>query len=357
MRLPFVLSTDHDQGVDEVKSWLDFNNFDYSMQSFWLESQQRFAINLAVQKHIVVWHHSILQKFLTQAGSIDEFLRFAEQGNQLWIIGMDSALVAMESYYNDLLHQLDSKIPYNALVMFFDAQPTVTYDLLDFEQIVVIELKYNFFLKSRPRVQAATQHKTHAEHDFLLTMINKCNREHRDILWRQINCRPNLVEKGIMIFHAEHSQTWLGQTQKHNPWKDGHASMDLYLDSLIEIVPETCHSDLLFFTEKSYKPIMTMTPFIMITTAGYLGYLKSLGFKTFDSLIDESYDTCEDVNDRVRQAVDLLADIVSYDTKEFYHASKEILQHNFNNLCEISGKWQHSFDEAMWRAFEKFACK
>jgi hypothetical protein len=43
-------------------------------------------------------------------------------------------------------------------------------------------------------------------------------------------------------------------------------------------------------TEKTFKPIALEMPFILVAPAGSLEYLRSYGFKTFNGIIDESYD-------------------------------------------------------------------
>ena len=61
--------------------------------------------------------------------------------------------------------------------------------------------------------------------------------------------------------------------------------------TFISIVTETLvDNGTLFFSEKIWKPIMIGHPFIVYGNEGSLKYLKSLGFKTFDKWIDESYD-------------------------------------------------------------------
>jgi hypothetical protein len=69
----------------------------------------------------------------------------------------------------------------------------------------------------------------------------------------------------------------------------------------VEIVLETLFDDSRWhLTEKSLRPIACGKPFILASTPGSLEYLKSYGFKTFDTWIDESYDTVQDPNLRLQ---------------------------------------------------------
>ena len=57
------------------------------------------------------------------------------------------------------------------------------------------------------------------------------------------------------------------------------------------MISETETSDqCIFITEKTYKPIYTGHPFIIWGNPGTLTYLRSIGYKTFPTLFDESYD-------------------------------------------------------------------
>lgn len=79
-----------------------------------------------------------------------------------------------------------------------------------------------------------------------------------------------------------------------------------YANTDIEIVLETLFDDdRLHLTEKSLRPIACGQPFILAATHGSLEYLRSYGFKTFETVFDESYDTIIDPGKRL-QAITLL---------------------------------------------------
>jgi hypothetical protein len=53
-----------------------------------------------------------------------------------------------------------------------------------------------------------------------------------------------------------------------------------------------------FVSEKVFKPIMYLQPFLVAGPPHYLKEIRDMGFKTFNGLIDESYD--EELDDKVR---------------------------------------------------------
>ena len=77
----------------------------------------------------------------------------------------------------------------------------------------------------------------------------------------------------------------------------------IYNQSSHSIVCETtCYNDFNQFTEKIAKPILAQRIFVVFCGQWYLKNLRSLGFRTFDSIIDESYDAEPDIMLRFHQA-------------------------------------------------------
>ena len=81
-----------------------------------------------------------------------------------------------------------------------------------------------------------------------------------------------------------------------------------------------------------------MQPFIVIGRPNMLKYLKELGFKTFDWLIDETYDTIEDNNIRMKLIIIEIEKLHKMDfnlLKEKINNNYDILQHNRNVILNI----------------------
>lgn len=89
---------------------------------------------------------------------------------------------------------------------------------------------------------------------------------------------------------------------------DATASADYcgtdYASTGIEVVLETLFDDSRWhLTEKSLRPIACGRPFMLMATAGSLQYLRQYGFKTFSGLIDESYDTIQNSQQRLQAVI------------------------------------------------------
>lgn len=99
-----------------------------------------------------------------------------------------------------------------------------------------------------------------------------------------------------------------------------HYSADFELNDYeqtdIEVVLETLFDDSrLHLTEKSLRPIACGQPFILVSTVGSLKYLRTYGFKTYESIWNEDYDEIGDPIKRLNAIVDLMNNIANWDNK------------------------------------------
>ena len=70
---------------------------------------------------------------------------------------------------------------------------------------------------------------------------------------------------------------------------------------------------------------------------GSLADLRSLGFKTFDIVIDESYDTIEDDNTRWEMAFEQVKFLLTHQNlQEIYKTILPILEYNSQHFLKIS---------------------
>lgn len=109
---------------------------------------------------------------------------------------------------------------------------------------------------------------------------------------------------------------------------------NFYTDSYINIITETLfdNNQSVFFSEKTWKPIIMMQPFIHLGQPGSLSKLKDLGFKTFHPFINESYDNIIDKKMRFRLIAEEIIRLSKMDIKEiheWYHSIKDVLLHNY----------------------------
>jgi len=131
------------------------------------------------------------------------------------------------------------------------------------------------------------------------------------------------------IYYLDHKyQNSRFQIQKNNlenifpinktrSWASADYAADDYCTTRFEVVLETLFDDRRWhLTEKTFRPIACGQPFILASTPGALGYLKSYGFKTFGDYIDESYDEITDPIDRLSAIVRTMQSISSLSAEQ-----------------------------------------
>lgn len=124
----------------------------------------------------------------------------------------------------------------------------------------------------------------------------------------------------------------------HSSASADYASED-YQTSGIEVVLETLFDDQRHhLTEKALRPIACGRPFILAATPRSLEYLRSYGFKTFQGLINEDYDSIVDpllrlqaITTEMKRISDL--DVISKQIlwRELYDIAAYNKQHFFSN--------------------------
>tara|TARA_B110000483_G_scaffold154275_1_gene183314 strand:+ start:42 stop:350 length:309 start_codon:yes stop_codon:yes gene_type:complete len=75
-------------------------------------------------------------------------------------------------------------------------------------------------------------------------------------------------------------------------------------------------------------------PFVVNSTKGFLSELRKLGFKTFSSIIDESYDDADNI-DRYKRVIDAAQELVKVHNNKIV---TEVCKYNRNLLLSIDHK-------------------
>lgn len=109
---------------------------------------------------------------------------------------------------------------------------------------------------------------------------------------------------------------------------------DSYLNVITDTyyeVPDNCT----FLSEKVFNAMAHGQMFVMLSPAGTLRYLKSLGYQTFGEYIDESYDDITDHYQRLLAMTNSLIKFISLpidEIHEIYTKCFPIIMHNQNRL-------------------------
>ena len=101
--------------------------------------------------------------------------------------------------------------------------------------------------------------------------------------------------------------------------------------------------DVFFMTEKTIKPLLIGQPFVIYASQGFLQHLKDLGFETFGTLWDESYDQEPDYKKRAVMVAELCIQLKDFDWDGNCNQLQAICTKNQMRIHNLSAVAQREF--------------
>jgi hypothetical protein len=218
----------------------------------------------------------------------------------------------------------------------------------------------------RSRTELLEQLTPHVAKEFHFDILLGCTRTHRDIVYNFINSNhlnsssimsyyrhanipiatntSFIQEPGVKfvdnITHSVGMVEYMGRMVNMSKI----IPINIYNQSAYSIVAETnAENDFVFYTEKIVKPILAQRLFIVLAGYHYLKNLRNMGFKTFNSVIDESYDDVEDNDIRYRMACEQILKLRHLPQQEVLDKIKPIVEHNKKVMLETDWLGQFQF--------------
>jgi len=126
----------------------------------------------------------------------------------------------------------------------------------------------------------------------------------------------------------------------------------VYNKSCYSIVAETAYEpgSPVFFTEKIVKPILARRLFVVFSTKNYLKKLQEIGFRTFDNVIDETYDSIDNDQERWSAAFEQIVYLCSQDQQFIIEKISNIVDHNYRVLAETN--WRQQAETKLFNLIE-----
>jgi hypothetical protein len=127
-------------------------------------------------------------------------------------------------------------------------------------------------------------------------------------------------------------------------WGEIYLKAEPYIDSYFSVVTETVFNyPYSFRTEKIWKPIAMGHPFIAVSNQGYYRDLHNLGFQTFGHVIDESFDSIENNQDRLERIAQVIEDLCRQDLASFLKECYNVCKYNQQHLAEMRQQVRQEF--------------
>lgn len=167
---------------------------------------------------------------------------------------------------------------------------------------------------------------------------------HRDVVYYGVQ-KLKLQEK-IMLSCFARDKTWLPGHERDQHVKTANSSQfqiivngqpapiasvflpwKIYNQSWFSVTAESWNH-VNYFTEKTAKPLLGKRLFVFFGIQYALKFLRSIGFQTFEGVIDESYDTEPNGPRRWAMAFEQVKYLCEQDPAEIYKKILPVLEHN-----------------------------
>jgi hypothetical protein len=239
----------------------------------------------------------------------------------------------------------------NPKIRFF-GDAVLNFESSNFETIVSwFIFPENFYAVHPWAKQLLTQltYNSHRAKKFDCLLGNQ--RRHRDFIAKQI-LSSNYHDQFVFSYHKNNlSQAlWPKNIDSIDKMYNAvHDNLRINLSSVlpVEIYNQTWYSIVAEtttensynqYTEKVAKPIVAKRPFVVFAGQNYLGNLKKLGFHTFSSVIDESYDNIADFDRRMQAAWNQVEFLCKQDPVIVNNQLQDVLEHNRQHF--LNTDWQ-----------------
>ena len=157
-------------------------------------------------------------------------------------------------------------------------------------------------------------------------------------------------EYEVEQFHAGQRDQYQHAFVKHelfdNKWGDVYIRAEPYIDTYFSLVSETvCDYPYSLRSEKIYKPIAMAHPFVAVANRGFYRDLHNAGYQTFGHLIDESFDSIDNNQDRLDRIAQVVQDLCESDLAEFLVASRAVTKYNQQHLAAEGPRIHREFPD------------
>lgn len=190
----------------------------------------------------------------------------------------------------------------------------------------------------------------------LFLSYNRRPRPHRTLLLCEL-IRSKLLDRGLVSYYGDNIKDTVQRVKMYDrPGLEPEAKildsmipmeidMDLgannpawnieeshYSRTFCSVVPETLYdSNVIFFSEKTWKTIAVGHPFMLLSSPGMLSKLREMGYYTYGSFWDEGYDVLKTVGGRARHIANELRKLSNLTRGELINmrsAMQPIIEHN-----------------------------
>lgn len=259
------------------------------------------------------------------------------------------------------LHEffLEKKINTKKIIIFYENKTKEYENLLGYLQFTFYYYPFNFYWAT-PDEFFVEEFELPKNFNKKFISFNKTKKEHRCNLEKLFE-ENNIKENSYYSFRYNNNSNTFLEDDLNSSFCHHHSHLvPFYKDAFCNIVTETQYEsnvlsiDSVFISEKTFRVLASSRPFIIIGQKHVLRNLHNLGFKTFNDIIDESYD---DANDNVREKM-IYQEILKLNTKsndelyELWDKCRDIYRHNRQLLLNLAKHYESNFKDLFPKEFD-----
>jgi hypothetical protein len=247
------------------------------------------------------------------------------------ILDYDENLSMMQRS-NEIFDQTNK--PYSFLFLNGRSRPHRKYMWERFKELNLLDRALWTMLDSRPNIKSSFKLERNGVNIMATTTeLRWLPREYEFDFFKDATIVPGPAER-----------TFVKSELFKNLWGDIYLDIAPYRDTYFSLVTETVFEyPYSFRTEKIAKPLAIAHPWIAVANAGFYRDMRNLGFQTFDSIIDESFDTIDNHQDRLERIIAVVQDLVSNDLPAFLKACEPVCKYNQQHLIELATQTRAEF--------------
>ena len=142
----------------------------------------------------------------------------------------------------------------------------------------------------------------------------------------------------------------------NNTWGDAVTDGAAYRDTYFSLVTETVFNyPYSFRTEKIWKPVAVGHPWIAVANQGFYRDMHSLGFRTFDHVVDESFDAIDNSQDRIERVAEVVEDLCQQDLASFYKECYNVCKYNQELYTEMRHQVPRELPDQFHQFIDKYS--
>jgi hypothetical protein len=161
-------------------------------------------------------------------------------------------------------------------------------------------------------------------------------------------------EKYCKNFQTEHDQ--VRHLLPYRNFDDTYGLEPIVMKSKFSIILETYFEthDPITFSEKIFRGLLFPRPWLLFSTQGSVGYLRSIGFDVLDDVVDHSYDSEAFFIQRQTMILDQAQRLCDLDmTPDLRQRFTQAAVHNRNLVREFNESWPQDLEVCIDNAVKK----